>query len=152
MHIIGYSCFTVLCYFPLYNEVNQLSGYIHRLPLGHSSHPSGSSEPRAELPALARSSPLALCLSQGCVYLSIPASQYIPHFHHIHTFVLYSRPVNRFISSGNIKCLQENTGRTLFDINHSKIFFDPPPRVMKIKTITKGTQLNSKTFAWHRKS
>ena len=25
-------------------------------------------------------------------------------------------------------------GRTLFDINHSKIFFDPPPRVMKIKT------------------
>ena len=25
-------------------------------------------------------------------------------------------------------------GRTLFDINCSKIFFDPPPRVMKIKT------------------
>ena len=24
--------------------------------------------------------------------------------------------------------------RTLFDINHSKIFFDPPPRVMKMKT------------------
>ena len=28
----------------------------------------------------------------------------------------------------------ENIGRTLYDINHSKIFFDPPPRVMEIKT------------------
>ena len=25
-------------------------------------------------------------------------------------------------------------GRTLYDINHSKILFDPPPRVIKIKT------------------
>ena len=32
------------------------------------------------------------------------------------------------------KLLKENIGRTLFDINHSKIFFDPPPRVMEIKT------------------
>ena len=32
-----------------------------------------------------------------------------------------------------IKLLVENIGRTLFDINHSKIFFDPPPRVMEIK-------------------
>ena len=32
-----------------------------------------------------------------------------------------------------IKLLEENIGRTLFDINHSKIFCDPPPRVMEIK-------------------
>ena len=32
-----------------------------------------------------------------------------------------------------IKLLEENIGRTLFDINHSKIFFDSPPRVMEIK-------------------
>ena len=32
-----------------------------------------------------------------------------------------------------IKLLEENIGRTLFDINHSNIFLDPPPRVMKIK-------------------
>ena len=32
-----------------------------------------------------------------------------------------------------IKLLEENIGRTLFDINHTKIFFDPPPRVMEIK-------------------
>ena len=33
-----------------------------------------------------------------------------------------------------IKLLEENTARTLFDINCSKIFLDPPPRVTKIKT------------------
>ena len=33
-----------------------------------------------------------------------------------------------------IKLLKENMGRTLYDINHSKILFDPPPRVIKIKT------------------
>ena len=33
-----------------------------------------------------------------------------------------------------IKLLEENRGRTLFDINYSKRFSDPPPRVMKIKT------------------
>ena len=33
-----------------------------------------------------------------------------------------------------IKLLEENIGRTLSDINHSKIFYDPPPRVMEIKT------------------
>ena len=32
-----------------------------------------------------------------------------------------------------IKLLEENIGRTLFDINHSKIVFDLPLRVMKIK-------------------
>ena len=31
------------------------------------------------------------------------------------------------------KLLEENIGRTLFDINHSKILFDPPLREMKIK-------------------
>ena len=33
-----------------------------------------------------------------------------------------------------IKLLEENIGRTLHDINHSKILFDPPPREMEIKT------------------
>ena len=33
-----------------------------------------------------------------------------------------------------IKLLEENIRRTLFDINHSKIFFNPPSRVMEIKT------------------
>ena len=33
-----------------------------------------------------------------------------------------------------IKFLEENIGRTLSDINQSKILFDPPPRVIEIKT------------------
>ena len=33
-----------------------------------------------------------------------------------------------------IKLLEENIGRTLYDTNYSKILFDPPPRVRKIKT------------------
>ena len=33
-----------------------------------------------------------------------------------------------------IKRLEENIGRTLDDINQSKILYDPPPRVMEIKT------------------
>jgi len=32
-----------------------------------------------------------------------------------------------------IKLPEENIGKTLSDINHSRIFYDPPPRVMKIK-------------------
>ena len=32
-----------------------------------------------------------------------------------------------------IKLLEENIGRTVFDINHSKIFFNPSPRIMEIK-------------------
>ena len=33
-----------------------------------------------------------------------------------------------------IKLLEENMGRTLDDINHSKILLDPPSRVMERKT------------------
>ena len=33
-----------------------------------------------------------------------------------------------------IKLLEENIGRTFNDTNQSKILYDPPPRVMEIKT------------------
>ena len=33
-----------------------------------------------------------------------------------------------------INLLEENIGRTLFEINHSNIFLDLPPRIMTIKT------------------
>ena len=29
----------------------------------------------------------------------------------------------------NIKLLEENIGKTLSDINHSRILYDPPPRI-----------------------
>ena len=38
------------------------------------------------------------------------------------------------IRPGTIKPLEENIGRTLFDINHRSILFDPPLRIMTIKT------------------
>ena len=37
------------------------------------------------------------------------------------------------IRPDTIKLLEENIGQTLSDVNHSNIFPDPPPRVMKIK-------------------
>ena len=46
-----------------------------------------------------------------------------------------------------IKLLEENIGRTLDDINQSKIFYDPPPRRMEIKTkINKWNLIKLKTF------
>ena len=38
------------------------------------------------------------------------------------------------IKSKTIKLLEENICKTLSDINHSRILYDPPPRVMEIKT------------------
>ena len=31
-----------------------------------------------------------------------------------------------------IKLLEENIGKTLSDINHSRILYDPPPRILEI--------------------
>ena len=51
------------------------------------------------------------------------------------------------VRSENIKLLEGNIGRTLSDINHSKILYDPPPRVMEIKTkINKWDLIKHKTF------
>ena len=33
-----------------------------------------------------------------------------------------------------VKLLEEDTGKALYNINHSKILYDPSPRVMEIKT------------------
>ena len=46
-----------------------------------------------------------------------------------------------------IKLLEENIGRTLFEINHRKIYFDPLPRVIEIKTkINKWDLMKLKSF------
>ena len=46
-----------------------------------------------------------------------------------------------------IKLLEENIGRTLSDINQSKILCDPPPRVTEIKTkINKWDLIKLKIF------
>ena len=51
-----------------------------------------------------------------------------------------------------IKLLEENIGKTLFDINHSRILYDPHPRVMEIKAkINKQDLIKLKSFAQRRK-
>ena len=45
------------------------------------------------------------------------------------------------VRSETIKLLEENIGKTLSDINHSRILYDPPPRVTEIKTKVKKWDL-----------
>ena len=50
-----------------------------------------------------------------------------------------------------IKLLEQNIGRTLDDINPSKILYDPPLRVMEIKTkVDKWNLIKLKSFAQQR--
>ena len=46
-----------------------------------------------------------------------------------------------------IKLLEENVGKTLSDINHSRILYDPPPRILEIKAkINKWDLIKIKNF------
>ena len=62
-----------------------------------------------------------------------------------YTKIKWIRDLN--VRSETIKLLEENIRRTLLDINHSKILYDPPPRVMEIKTkINKWDLIKLKNF------
>ena len=59
-----------------------------------------------------------------------------------HFLTPYTKTNSKWIKDLNvgtetIKLLEGNIGRTLSDINHSKILYDPPPRLMEIKTKVK---------------
>ena len=57
------------------------------------------------------------------------------------------------LRSDTIKLLEENIGRKLSDINHSKIFFDSSPRVMEIKAkVIKWDLTELKSFSQQRKT
>ena len=46
-----------------------------------------------------------------------------------------------------IKLLEENIGKTLSDINHSRILYDPPLRILEIKAkINKWDLMKLKSF------
>ena len=57
-----------------------------------------------------------------------------------HFLTSYTKINSKWIKDLNvrpetIKLLEENISKTLSDINHSRILYDPPPRVMEIKAI-----------------
>ena len=58
----------------------------------------------------------------------------LEHFLTPHTKINSKRIKDLNGRPDTIKLLEENLGRTLYDINHNKILFDPPPREMEIKT------------------
>ena len=52
-----------------------------------------------------------------------------------------------------INLLEENIGRTVDDINQSKMLYDPPPRVMEMKTkVNKWDLIKLKTFCTAKES
>ena len=69
-----------------------------------------------------------------------------------HSLTPYTKINSKWIIALNvrleaIKLLEENISRTLPDINHSKILYDPPPRVMEIKEkINKWDLIKLKSF------
>ena len=69
-----------------------------------------------------------------------------------HSLISYTKINSKWIKVLNvrpdmIKLLEENIGRTDFDINHTKIFCDPSLTVMKIKTkINKWDLIKLKSF------
>ena len=69
-----------------------------------------------------------------------------------HSLTPYTKISSKWITDLNvrpdtIKLLEEKIGRTLYDINHSKILFDPPPREMEIKAkINKRDLMKLKSF------
>ena len=69
-----------------------------------------------------------------------------------HFLMPYTKINSKWIKDQNlrpetVKLLEENIGRTLNYINQSKIFYDPPPRIMELKTkINKWDLIKLKSF------
>ena len=69
-----------------------------------------------------------------------------------HFLTPYTKINSKWIKDLNVrpeilKLFEENIGRTLNDIYQSKILYDPPPRVMEIKTkVNKWDLIKLKSF------
>ena len=58
----------------------------------------------------------------------------LEHFLKPHTKINLKWIKDLNVRPETIKLLEKNIGRTLYDINHSKILYDPSPKVREIKT------------------
>ena len=69
-----------------------------------------------------------------------------------HFLTLYTKINSKWIKDLNVRpetviLLEENIGKTLSDVNHSRILYDPPPRVIEIKAkINKWDLIKLKSF------
>ena len=69
-----------------------------------------------------------------------------------HFLIPYTKINSKWTKDLNVRpetitLLEENIGRTLQDINHSKILYDKPPRIKEIKTkINKWDLVKLKSF------
>ena len=69
-----------------------------------------------------------------------------------HFIIPYTKINSKWIKDLNvrpetIKLLEENIGKTLSDINHSRILYDPRPRILEIKVkINKWDLTKLKSF------
>ena len=71
----------------------------------------------------------------------------LEHFLTSHTKINSKWIEDLSVRPETIKLLEENIGRILDDISQSKILYDPPPRVMEIKTkINKWDLIKLKSF------
>ena len=55
------------------------------------------------------------------------------------------------VRPGTIKLLEENIGKTLSDINHSRILYDPLSRILEIKAKLNKWDLMKLAFVQQRK-
>ena len=69
-----------------------------------------------------------------------------------HFLTPYTKINSKWIKDPNvrtetIKLLEENIGKTLSDVNHSRILYGPPPRILEIKAkINKWDLMKLKSF------
>ena len=88
----------------------------------------------------------------GTLVLFLTLEEMLSIFHPEHFLIPYTKINSKWIKDLNerpetIKHLEENIGKTLSDIHHSRILYDPPPRILETKAkINKWDLIKLKSF------